>query len=74
MRLKDYLREMQKISQRQAHGDNSTISLLEVYRLFLQKEKLLYSTLNKFKKEEKLFVGFCWIPKLDNEKILRQVE
>jgi V-type H+-transporting ATPase subunit a len=50
------------------------VSLLEVYKLFLQKEKVLYSTLNKFKKEDKLFLGFCWIPRQDNEEILKQVE
>jgi V-type H+-transporting ATPase subunit a len=39
----------------------------------LQKEKLLYTTLNKFKVEEKLYVGFCWIPKQDQENILTSV-
>jgi vacuolar-type H+-ATPase subunit I/STV1 len=53
--------------------DLNDISLLEVYRTFLQKEKALYSTLNKFKGEEKLFVGFCWIPSLDNEEVLRRI-
>ena len=51
-----------------------TVSLLEVYRLFLHKEKALYSTLNKFKKEEKLYLGFCWIPKADNAEVLQRVE
>ena len=77
-RLKDYLREMQKVSQKhRMHGQEEaavSISLLEVYRLFLQKEKGLYSTLNKFKKEEKLYLGFCWIPKADNSHVLHQVE
>lgn len=76
-RLKDYLREMQRVSQDPREiGDQpkDSISLLEVYRVFLQKEKALYSTLNKFKKEEKLFLGFCWIPKADNTSVLNQVE
>jgi len=42
--------------------------------VFLQKEKLLYTTLNKFKVEDKLYVGFCWIPRQDQHEILRQVE
>ena len=42
--------------------------------MFLYKEKALYTTLNKLKKEDKLYLGFCWIPKLDNEKILSQIE
>ena len=76
-RLKDYLREMQRVSQKPRLGGEEpkeSISLLEVYRVFLQKEKGLYSTLNKFKKEEKLYLGFCWIPKADNSSVLHQVE
>lgn len=74
-RLKDYLREMQVVN-REEEKDNKkiSISLLEVYRVFLQKEKILYSTLNKFKVEEKLYLGFCWIPRQDQLDILRQVE
>ena len=53
--------------------DLKDISLLEVYRTFLQKEKALYSNLNRFKGEDKLFIGFCWIPTLDNEEILRRI-
>jgi vacuolar-type H+-ATPase subunit I/STV1 len=44
------------------------VSLIELYKLFLNKEKSLYSMLNRFKKEDKLFHGFCWIPRV--EKIL----
>ena len=75
-RLKDYLREMQKVNLKGDEHDNKniSISLLEVYRVFLQKEKLLYSTLNKFKVEEKLYLGFCWVPRQDQHEILRQVE
>lgn len=70
MRLKEYLREMQKVCLRKENDSVNSMSLLEVYRLFLQKEKILYSTLNKFKKEEKLYLGFCWIPRNDNKTIL----
>jgi len=73
LRLKDYLREMQKISSKKEINEANPVSLLEVYKVFLQKEKILYSNLNKFKTEDKLFLGFCWIPKADNENILRQV-
>lgn len=74
LRLKDYLKEMQKVCLRNENVAVNNVSLLEVYRLFLEKEKLLYSTLNKFKKEDKLYLGFCWIPRQDNQEILRQVE
>jgi V-type H+-transporting ATPase subunit a len=74
-RLKDYLREMQKVDPKaETDNKNITISLLEVYRVFLQKEKLLYGTLNKFKVEEKLYLGFCWVPTQDRGEILAQVE
>jgi vacuolar-type H+-ATPase subunit I/STV1 len=42
--------------------------------MFLQKEKALYASLNKLKKEEKLFLGFCWIPTADRQKILSDIE
>jgi V-type H+-transporting ATPase subunit a len=29
--------------------------------------------LNRFKQEDKLYLGFCWIPKLDNEEVLMSV-
>jgi vacuolar-type H+-ATPase subunit I/STV1 len=47
---------------------------LEIYKLFLHKEKALYISLNKLKKEDKLYLGFCWIPTSDKEKILSDVE
>jgi V-type H+-transporting ATPase subunit a len=50
------------------------MSLIELYKMFLYKEKFLYSNLNKLKKEEKLFLGFCWIPLADRESILRNIE
>lgn len=39
----------------------------------MQKERILYSNLNKFKKEDKLYLGFCWIPTLDKVKILSDI-
>lgn len=50
------------------------MSILEIFKMFLQKEKILYSSLNKLKKEEKLFLGFCWIPQQDKQKILSEIE
>jgi vacuolar-type H+-ATPase subunit I/STV1 len=66
------LRDIQKISQHKA--DVNTSSLLEIYRLFLLKEKALFTSLNKLKKEDKLYLGFCWIPTLDKDKIMQDVE
>ena len=42
---------------------------MELYKLFLNKEKALYASLNKLKKEEKLFHGYCWIPRADKPKV-----
>ena len=42
--------------------------------MFVVKEKALYATLNKFKVEGGLYIGFSWIPKLDNQAIMRQIE
>ncbi len=70
--MRDYLREIQKLSQNQVDAGNA--SLIEIYKLFLQKEKALYASLNKLKKEDKLYLGFCWIPKADVQRVLKEVE
>jgi len=38
------------------------VDLLAVYKLFLLRERRIYVNLNKFKIEDGLFFGFCWIP------------
>jgi vacuolar-type H+-ATPase subunit I/STV1 len=50
------------------------ISLIEVYKGFLNKEKVLYTSLNKLKKGEKLFLGYCWIPRCERDNTFRQIE
>ena len=35
--------------------------MIEVYRLFLLKDQMIYSTLNMFK-SAKLLVGLVWVP------------
>src|SRR6185312_14281364 len=52
----------------------NTISLCEVYKLFLEKEKSLYSNLNKLKKGDKLFTGYAWIPSADMPGVLRDID
>lgn len=69
LRLKEYLREMQRVCLLDQNKSANVVSLLEVYKMFLQKEKVLYSTLNRLRNEERLFLGFCWIPRSDNEKV-----
>lgn len=66
-RLRDFLREIQKISRNPAI--EHTTSLFELYKLFLNKEKSLYASLNKLKKDDKLYHGYCWIPRTDKIKV-----
>jgi hypothetical protein len=78
LRFKDYLKGIQKIIDQSDLADEKdrdkailTISVLEIYKMFIVKEKALYATLNKFKVEGGLYIGFSWIPKLDNQAIMR---
>lgn len=43
--------------------------MIELYKLFLNKEKALYATINRMKKEDKLYLGCCWIPRTDKIKL-----
>jgi V-type H+-transporting ATPase subunit a len=45
-----------------------------LYKLFLNKEKQLFASLNKFKKGDKLFMGFCWIPKCEQIDTFKLIE
>ena len=36
--------------------------MVELYKMFLFKERSLYTSLNKLREEDKLFHGYCWIP------------
>lgn len=71
--LRGFLRQVQLISQHPNAVENS-ISLLELYKMFLNKEKILFTTLNKLKQGEKLATGFCWIPKCEQGESFRKIE
>jgi vacuolar-type H+-ATPase subunit I/STV1 len=49
------------------------VSQIEVYRLFLEKEKVLYSALNCFKEREAFFSGYIWCPKSETERLVKSV-
>jgi V-type H+-transporting ATPase subunit a len=51
----------------------NNISLLELYKLFISKEKALFISLNKLKQGDKLFMGFCWIPKCEQENSFKLI-
>ena len=42
--------------------------------MFLNKEKTLYTNLNKLKKGEKLYTGYGWVPKSDMPHLLSEIE
>jgi hypothetical protein len=42
--------------------------------MFLEKERLLYRTLNMLKKGDKLFLGYCWIPKCEQADVFKKIE
>mmetsp|Transcript_34270 Transcript_34270/g.25350 ORF Transcript_34270/g.25350 Transcript_34270/m.25350 type:complete len:205 (+) Transcript_34270:680-1294(+) len=71
LRLKEYLREIQKIS---SDPERAKFSLLEFYNVFLNKERFCYTNLNKLKRGDKLFLGYCWIPRCEKENTLSKVE
>lgn len=49
------------------------MSDLEVYKVFLNKEIELYSNLNKFHTEDKFYTGYCWLPAIDSEEIIKDL-
>jgi vacuolar-type H+-ATPase subunit I/STV1 len=43
--------------------------MLELYKLFLLKEKTLLMNLNKIKRGDKISLGMCWIPAKAMKKV-----
>ena len=41
--------------------------------MFLNKEIELYSNLNKFHTEDKFYTGYCWLPAIDSEEIIKEL-
>ena len=61
--IRNYLETINRLE------DNNDVSLIQVYKWFLLKEKGLYHTLNKLKRGERLFVGLFWVPVSLVEKV-----
>ena len=49
----------------------SVCSLIETYRLFILKEKTIYTNLNMFTLKGNMFYGNCWCPKSDQQRIIQ---
>ena len=54
--------------------DADDVSLVMVYKQFLEKDKIIYSTLNMFKPSNKLLVGLVWVPTKSKEKFFEKRE
>jgi hypothetical protein len=53
----------------------SSLDLFVLQRLFLEREKLVFTTMNKFKRHGgSLLLGFCWVPKRDTNQLLNRLE
>lgn len=58
--LRDQLIIFNKLDVNDQHQDD--ISTIYIYKMFLAKEKALYSTLNMMKMQNTTFVGYFWAP------------
>ncbi len=53
----------------------TALDLFVIQRLFLEREKLVYNTLNKFKRYSgSLLLSFCWIPARDVNGVLLDLQ
>jgi len=64
--LKDYLYDL---NSSKAHSDDADVSVLEIYKWFVAKEKGIYYALNQLKLARQTFIGYMWIPS-DKEGIV----
>jgi hypothetical protein len=81
--LRGYLLGIQKISQGRSMGamaifrslSITALDLFVIQRLFLEREKLVYNTINKFKRQSgSLLLSFCWIPARDVNGVLLDLQ
>ena len=62
--------EHSPLAQFQSETTNQ-IDLFVLYELFIERESLIFVTLNKFRVEAShLLLGFCWIPSRDVDKVI----
>ena len=56
-------------------SSQNQIDLFILYELFLERERLIYMTLNKFRTEAgHLLLGFCWIPAREVAKAMQALK
>lgn len=53
----------------------STLDMFVIQRLFLEREKLVFTCMNKFKRQGgSLLLAFCWIPNRDVNGVLMDLQ
>ena len=59
-----------------AHYDERLggVSKLALYELFLKKSRLVFRTINKFKKDHSLYVGYFWVPSKCSQKLKEEFQ
>jgi len=57
--LKDYLYDL---NSSKAHDNDKDVSVLEIYKWFVAKEKAIYYAMNQLKLHRQTFIGYMWIP------------
>ena len=57
--LKDYLYDL---NSSKTHSEDADVSVLEIYKWFVAKEKSIYYAMNQLKLHRQTFIGYMWIP------------
>lgn len=60
--LKDYLFDQNKESMAQMQNVSQDISILEVYKWYVAKEKAIYHAMNLLMPYKQVFIGYMWVP------------
>lgn len=55
MQLKDYLTDINRVK-------DSDLSLIQIYKWFVLKERAIYNELNKLRDGDKILMGLFWCP------------
>ena len=71
-RSRNLLRSQLKEFDQQHDGDKT--STVYIYKMFLAKERAMYTQLNKMQWQNQTFTGFFWAPEEDQEFIRQEIE
>lgn len=66
--LKDYLYDL---NSSKSHSNDSEVSVLEIYKWFVAKEKAIYYAMNQLKLHRQTFIGYMWLPS-EKEGVIAQ--